>query len=150
VDILTAVLVILVVIAILFEVARRAGVPYPSLFVLGGPGSCSSSCHWRGRRLIAPAWTRSRALGPNGRPISPCWIASSPAFEIGPNTSPPAIPMRPPSATRMRLEHEEIQHGVIAAQREAVIELRDRREINDATLRAIERKLDLEEIRMEG
>ena len=35
-DILTAVLVILVVIAILFEVARRAGVPYPSLFVLGG------------------------------------------------------------------------------------------------------------------
>jgi len=49
-----------------------------------------------------------------------------------------------------RLEHEEIQRGVIAAQREAVIELRDRREINDATLRTIERELDLEELRMEG
>ena len=49
-----------------------------------------------------------------------------------------------------RLEHEEIQRGVIAAQRTAVIELRDRREINDATLRAIERELDLEELRMEG
>jgi hypothetical protein len=31
-----------------------------------------------------------------------------------------------------------------------VIELRDGREINDQTLRAIERELDLEEIRMEG
>ncbi len=49
-----------------------------------------------------------------------------------------------------RLEHEEIQRGVIAAQRAAVIELRDRREINDATLRTIERELDLEELRMEG
>lgn len=49
-----------------------------------------------------------------------------------------------------RIEHEAIQRGVIAAQRAAVIELRDRREINDATLRTIERELDLEELRMEG
>jgi Na+/H+ antiporter len=49
-----------------------------------------------------------------------------------------------------RLEHEEIQRGVISAQRAAVIELRDRREINDQTLREIERDLDLEELRMEG
>jgi Na+/H+ antiporter len=49
-----------------------------------------------------------------------------------------------------RIEHEEIQRGIIAAQRAAVIELRDRRQINDQTLRAIERELDLEEIRMEG
>jgi monovalent cation/hydrogen antiporter len=49
-----------------------------------------------------------------------------------------------------RLEHEEIQRAVIAAQRVAVIELRDRRQINDTTLRAIERELDLEEIRMEA
>jgi monovalent cation/hydrogen antiporter len=49
-----------------------------------------------------------------------------------------------------RIEHEEIQRGVIAAQRTAVIELRDRREINDQTLRTIERELDLEELRMEG
>jgi monovalent cation/hydrogen antiporter len=49
-----------------------------------------------------------------------------------------------------RVEHEEIQRGVIAAQRTAVIELRDRGEINDQTLRAIERELDLEELRMEA
>jgi len=36
VDVLTALLVILVAIAILFEVARRIGVPFPTLFVLGG------------------------------------------------------------------------------------------------------------------
>ena len=49
-----------------------------------------------------------------------------------------------------RIEHEQIQRGVIDAQRDAVIELRNRREINDRTLRSIERDLDLEEIRMEG
>jgi CPA1 family monovalent cation:H+ antiporter len=49
-----------------------------------------------------------------------------------------------------RVEHEEIQRGVISAQRGAVIELRDRGEINDQTLRLIERELDLEELRMEG
>jgi CPA1 family monovalent cation:H+ antiporter len=49
-----------------------------------------------------------------------------------------------------RVEHEEIQRGVISAQRSAVIELRDRGEINDLTLRQIERELDLEELRMEG
>jgi NhaP-type Na+/H+ or K+/H+ antiporter len=49
-----------------------------------------------------------------------------------------------------RIEHEAIQRGVIAAQRAAVIELRDRRQINDRTLRLVERDLDLEELRMEG
>ena len=49
-----------------------------------------------------------------------------------------------------RLEHEEIQRGVIASQRMAVIALRDRSQINDQTLRTIERELDLEEIRMEA
>ena len=49
-----------------------------------------------------------------------------------------------------RIEHEEIQRGVIAAQRTAVIELRDRGEINDETLRGIEHELDLEELRMEA
>ena len=52
--------------------------------------------------------------------------------------------------SRERIEHEDIQRSVIAAQRAAVIELRDRREINDDTLRLIERELDLEELRMEG
>ena len=49
-----------------------------------------------------------------------------------------------------RVEHEEIQRSVIAAQRAAVIELRDRRQINDRTLRLVEHDLDLEELRMEG
>jgi hypothetical protein len=39
---------------------------------------------------------------------------------------------------------------VIGAQRTAVIELRDRGDINDQTLRVIERELDLEELRMEA
>jgi len=47
-------------------------------------------------------------------------------------------------------EHQQIQLAVIGAQREAVIALRDSREINDETLRLIERELDLEELRMEG
>jgi monovalent cation/hydrogen antiporter len=49
-----------------------------------------------------------------------------------------------------RLEHEEIQMRVINAQRAAITELRDAGEINDATLRTIERELDLEELRMEA
>ena len=49
-----------------------------------------------------------------------------------------------------RLEHQEIQRSVISAERAAIIALRDRREINDHTLRTIERELDLEELRMEG
>ena len=93
-DVLTALLIILVAIAILFEVARRIGVPYPTLFVPD------------------PTETAERR--------------------------------------QERVEHEQIQRGVIAAQRSAVIGLRDRGEINDLTLRAIERELDLEEIRMEA
>ncbi|MEA2548963.1 MAG: monovalent cation/hydrogen antiporter, partial [Chloroflexota bacterium] len=49
-----------------------------------------------------------------------------------------------------RIEHEEIQRGVIGAQRTAIIDLRDRGEINDLVLRAIEKELDLEELRMEA
>ena len=49
-----------------------------------------------------------------------------------------------------RMEHEEIQMTVINAQRAAITELRDAGEINDATLRTIERELDLEELRMEA
>jgi CPA1 family monovalent cation:H+ antiporter len=47
-------------------------------------------------------------------------------------------------------EHQQIQLAVISAQRNAVIELRDGGQINDETLREIERELDLEELRMEG
>jgi CPA1 family monovalent cation:H+ antiporter len=47
-------------------------------------------------------------------------------------------------------EHQQIQLAVIGAQRSAVIALRDARQINDQTLRLVERELDLEELRMEG
>ena len=52
--------------------------------------------------------------------------------------------------TREHEEHEEIQLSVINAQRGTVIALRDAGEINDATLRTLERELDLEELRMEA
>jgi CPA1 family monovalent cation:H+ antiporter len=49
-----------------------------------------------------------------------------------------------------RLEHEEIEHEVIMAQRLAVLELRDRGSIDDDVLRRVERELDLEELRMQA
>jgi monovalent cation/hydrogen antiporter len=49
-----------------------------------------------------------------------------------------------------RVEHEQIQQAIIDAERTAVIALRDAGEINDETLRDIEREFDLEELRMEG
>jgi CPA1 family monovalent cation:H+ antiporter len=49
-----------------------------------------------------------------------------------------------------RVEHQQIQLAIVGAQRNAVIDMRDRGEINDETLREIERELDLEELRMEG
>jgi CPA1 family monovalent cation:H+ antiporter len=39
---------------------------------------------------------------------------------------------------------------VIAAERETLIDLRDRAEISDAVLRRLERELDLEEARIEA
>jgi CPA1 family monovalent cation:H+ antiporter len=51
---------------------------------------------------------------------------------------------------REHAEHQQIQLAVISAQRNAVIELRDGGQINDETLREVERELDLEELRMEG
>ena len=59
----------------------------------------------------------------------------------------------PDETEERRLEHEEhreIQQYVINAQRAAAIALRDGGEINDATLRELERELDLEELRMEA
>ena len=45
---------------------------------------------------------------------------------------------------REHAEHQQIQLAVISAQRNAVIELRDGGQINDETLREVERELDLE------
>jgi len=51
---------------------------------------------------------------------------------------------------REHAEHQQIQLAIISAQRNAVVELRDGGQINDETLREVERELDLEELRMEG
>jgi CPA1 family monovalent cation:H+ antiporter len=53
----------------------------------------------------------------------------------------------PDEAEQERLDHAAIRVAVIGAQREAVIDLRDRGVINDETLRVIERDLDLEALR---
>jgi CPA1 family monovalent cation:H+ antiporter len=48
------------------------------------------------------------------------------------------------------IEHAAIRQAVIDSQRVAIIDLRDRRVIGDPALRAVERDLDLEELRAEG
>ena len=48
------------------------------------------------------------------------------------------------------VEHRQIRTDVIDAQRDALLAMRDRGAIDDDVLRAIERELDLEEIRMEA
>jgi CPA1 family monovalent cation:H+ antiporter len=47
-------------------------------------------------------------------------------------------------------EHREIRLAVISAEREAILDLRDRGVIGDEALRTVERDLDLEELRMEA
>jgi CPA1 family monovalent cation:H+ antiporter len=54
------------------------------------------------------------------------------------------------AADQELLEHREIRHEVIEAERLAVIHLRDIGEISDDVLRRLERELDLEELRMEA
>jgi monovalent cation/hydrogen antiporter len=48
------------------------------------------------------------------------------------------------------MEHDEIRRSVISAERIAVLALRDRGEISDEALRAVERDLDLDELRREA
>ena len=48
------------------------------------------------------------------------------------------------------MEHDEIRRSVISAERLAVLDLRDRGEISDEALRAVERDLDLDELRREA
>jgi CPA1 family monovalent cation:H+ antiporter len=48
------------------------------------------------------------------------------------------------------MEHDEIRRSVIAAERLAVLALRDQGEISDDTLRVVERDLDLDELRREA
>lgn len=53
-------------------------------------------------------------------------------------------------ADRELIEHRQIRHELIQAERLAVIDLRDRGSISDEVLRRVERELDLEELRMEA
>lgn len=48
------------------------------------------------------------------------------------------------------LEHDEIRRAIIAAERDAILELRDRGEISDGVMRGVERDLDLDELRREA
>ena len=48
------------------------------------------------------------------------------------------------------LEHGLIKQAVIDAERQAVLELRERGEIGDEAWRRVERDLDLEELRLEA
>ena len=48
------------------------------------------------------------------------------------------------------LEHRQIRMGVLTAEREALLGLRDRGAISDDVYRRVERDLDLEEIRMQA
>lgn len=49
-----------------------------------------------------------------------------------------------------QLEHLEIRNAVVAAERAAILRLRDGGTINDATLRVLERELDLDELQAEA
>jgi Na+/H+ antiporter len=87
----------------------------------------------------------------------PLWPTHQPLFErleLGLRDRTQHLASEDPEETeerrQERTEHEEIQRGIIAAERDAVIGLRDRAEINDQTLRQIEHELDLEELRMEA
>jgi CPA1 family monovalent cation:H+ antiporter len=118
--------------------------------------------HWDGTEPDGDEATRARAaayeagLAEIGR-ARPRWPTHQPLLdrlESGLRDRTEHLATEDPDETQERrqerIEHEEIQRGVIAAQRVAVIDLRDRREIDDRTLRLIERELDLEELRMEG
>ena len=48
------------------------------------------------------------------------------------------------------LEHREIRAAVIDAEREALLEMRERGAVSDEVFRRVERDLDLEELRMEA
>ena len=132
---------------------RRPGADAPVRGALGALGR-------RGSR-----WRRSNVRAGDDVPPRAGRGAPCPRSLAGPRAvaRPAGIgPRRPHAAPRDRgpggdrgatpgaQEHREIQLYVINAQRAAAIALRDGGEINDATLRELERELDLEELRMEA
>ena len=134
--------------------ARRPGADAAARRPLGALGRrrrrAGRGRRWRGRRCTRSAWARSASRGHAGRTTSRCSSGSSRGSRTASDTWRPRTPRRPASAQQEHQEHEEIQLSVINAQRGAVIALRDAGEINDTTLRLLERELDLEELRMEA
>jgi Na+/H+ antiporter len=70
--------------------------------------------------------------------------------EHGPEDSDGQRPSQDPAAEQEMLEHYVIRRAVIDAERTALLDLRNRGDINDQVWRRIERDLDLEELRMEA
>jgi CPA1 family monovalent cation:H+ antiporter len=54
------------------------------------------------------------------------------------------------AAEEEQFEHRQIRSAVVEAERDALIELRERGAVSDEVFRALERDLDLEELRMEA
>ncbi len=65
-------------------------------------------------------------------------------------TDGPPVSGPPSEAEQELIEHRAIRRAVIDAEREAIIDQRDRGDIGDDVLRRLERDLDLEELRMEA
>jgi Na+/H+ antiporter len=146
-------LILLLTFAVILVTLVGQGLTLP--FILGRVG-------WDGNEADGDEGTAARAAAYQAgldevERARPDWPTHQPLFdrlESGLRDRDRHLATEDPDETeerrKERVEHEEIQRGVIAAQRTAVIELRDRGEINDQTLRAIERELDLEELRMEA
>ena len=117
---------------------------------------------WDGMELDGDEATGARAAAYEAglielERVRPMWPGHQPLFErlesgLRDRTQHLATgdPDETAERSQERIEHEQIQLAIIGAQRTAVIQLRDRGEINDQTLRTIERELDFEELRMEG
>ena len=98
---------------------------------------------------MRPASRRSPGPGHSGRTTNRSSTGSSPVSRTG------RAPGHrgPDESAERRQERSNTRRSsatIIDAQRTAVIELRDGGDINDVTLRDIERELDLEELRAEG
>ena len=132
-------LILLVTFAVILVTLVGQGLTLPAVLrwaALGWRRSPTATRRpWPGPPPTRPASTRSNARGRCGRPTSRCSTGWSRACATGRSTSPPEDADETAERRQERIEHEEIQRGVIAAQRAAVIELRDEGEINDETLR---------------
>jgi CPA1 family monovalent cation:H+ antiporter len=146
-------LIILITFAVIVATLIGQGVTLPLIVHRAGLDGLESD---RDEETIARAASHRAGLSEIER-LRPLWPTHQPLIDrLGASLRDrerhlaTADPAQTEERRQERLEHEQIQRGVIAAQRVAVIELRDRGEISDQILRLLERELDLEEVRMEG